>query len=132
VLRNLLRGYSYVFHLLLAIFLLGVSALALASGGGVLRLPMLPWEGVTLTYVVLGCSLFGLISVLLAIFGKWRFLFLLWSLAVFVMLVKGYVFSGYKFAPGGVGTAIWLTAAALVAAIGAAMWKQNEHRSRLR
>jgi hypothetical protein len=117
--KTLLRLFSFLFHGLLTLFLIAVSGLALASGAPSLRLEMLPWTGPTLTYVVLGGALLGLVSLLLALASRWRFLFLLWSLAVLVLLIRGYVFSGYHFQPGGVSIALGLTAGALLAFLGA-------------
>ena len=114
-----MRYFSYVFHTLLALFLLAISGLALASGGGDLHLGMLPWKGDTLSYVLLFASLFGLITIALAVRGTLRILFLIWSFVVFVMVVKGYIFSGYKFGPHEFKTAAWLIALSLVALIGA-------------
>ena len=75
--------------------MLGVSALALASGT-VLRLDMLPWTGQTGTYALLGAGIFGILVLLLALKGTLRFLFFLWSLVVFVMLVKGFFLRSYQ------------------------------------
>jgi hypothetical protein len=43
ILKAMVRYFAYVFHALLALFLIAVSGLAMASGGGDLRLRMLPW-----------------------------------------------------------------------------------------
>src|ERR1041385_604358 len=97
VVRALLRFWSYLFHALLALFLLAISGVALLSGVPNLQLGMLPWIGATLVRVVFWGSLFGLIATLLSILGRLRFLFLLWTLAVFYFLLKGYWLSGYRF-----------------------------------
>jgi len=47
-LKALVRYFSYVFNGLLALFLLAVSGLALASGAANLHLGMLPWSGAML------------------------------------------------------------------------------------
>jgi len=117
--KTLLRLFAFLFHGLLALFLIAVAGFALTSGVPSLQMGMLPWTGSTLEYVVLGASLAGLITVILAIRRKLRLLFLMWSLAVAALLVRGYIFSGYHFAPGGVGRAIGLTVASLVAILGA-------------
>jgi hypothetical protein len=117
--KALMRYYSYLFHLLLALFLVAVSGLALASGSGNLRLGMLPWTGQTLTYAVFGGGLAGLIAVLLAMKGTLRIVFLLWSAVVAVFLIKGYIFSGYKFQVGEFRTAVYLIVASLIALPGA-------------
>src|SRR4051812_24554256 len=98
MLKAIMRYFSYAFHTLLALFLIGISAVAM-SAGATLRLGMLPWSGDTLTYVVLFGALAGLVTVLLAVKGILRILFLIWSFLVFVLLLKGYFISMYQFAP---------------------------------
>jgi hypothetical protein len=119
-----MRFYSYLFHGLLALFMLGISAVALASGT-VLHLDMLPWPGQTGTYVLLGGGVFGIFVLLLALKGTLRFLFFLWSLAVFVMLFKGFFMGPYQFDGGFKGVAL-LTFGALLAILGA--WFQMTRR----
>jgi hypothetical protein len=119
VVKAVLTFLSYVFHGLLTLFLLALSALALISGSA-LHLEMLPWSGSTLVYVLLAGSLVGLVTVLLAIRGSLRFLFFLWCLAVLILLVRGYLFSGYRFDPTSHShTALYLTLGALIAVPGA-------------
>jgi hypothetical protein len=119
LLKGCLTFLAIVFHGLLALFLLAVSSLALISGSP-LHMEMLPWSGSTLTYVLLGGALVGLIGVFLAIRGKARFLLFLWSLAVLVFLFKGFLFSGYRFDPTSKShTALYLTLAAFVSVAGA-------------
>ncbi|HTT61874.1 MAG TPA: hypothetical protein VMG35_08535 [Bryobacteraceae bacterium] len=114
-----MRLFSYVFHGLLTLFLLAISVLALASGQP-LQLGMLPWEGRTLTYWLLGASLVGLASVILALCRKWRPLFFLWSLIVLAIMTRGFFFSRFYFRnPPEFHGALYLTAGALVAACGA-------------
>jgi len=118
--KALLRLFAYLYHGLLALFLLLVAALALGSGAQALNLDMLPWSGPTLAWILLAASVFGLIAVLLAIAGRTAAPFFLWSLAVAAMLLKGYVFSHFRFAPGvGVNTAIYLILGSCLALIGA-------------
>ncbi len=131
-LKALIRYLSYLFHGLLALFLLAISGLTLASGANSLHLGMLPWTGSTLTYVVFFGSLGGLIAVVLALRGTWRWLFFLWSLAVTILMVKGYIFSGYHFAPGEARKAGYLILASLIAPMGAwpAMGRRAERKGR--
>jgi hypothetical protein len=117
--KALLRLFSFLFHALLGLFLLAVSGLALASGHPSLQFGMLPWTGSTLVYVVFFCSLAGLLALVLAFLGKARFLFFIWALVVLLMMIKGYVFSGYHFEPGGAMRALYLTLAALISLLGA-------------
>jgi hypothetical protein len=122
-----MRFFSYLFHALLALFLFAVSGLAWATGSAQnLNLGMLPWTGATLTYVVFFSALFGLVSLLLALRGSLRFLFLLWALAVLVFLLKGYLLSGYRFHGGDWTTALYLMIASLLAVPGA--WFQMTRR----
>lgn len=122
-LRVLMRVFSYLFHGLLTLFLLGIALVALSSGQS-LQLPMLPWQGQTLTWWLLCGALAGLASVILAIFRKWRPLFFLWSLAVLVLMARGFFFSHYYFAgPPEFHRALYLTGGALIAAFGA--WFQS-------
>ena len=115
-----MRYYSYLFHLVLALFLLAVSGLALGSGSPNLHLGMLPWSGQTLIYVLFFGAILGLAVVFLAMKGgPLRVLFLLWSLLVSILLVKGYIFSGYQFEGTEFKTAIYLIVASLIAIPGA-------------
>lgn len=122
----LLRVFSYLFHGLLAVFLLAASGLALSSGTARLSFPMLPWTGDTLIFVLFFGSLAGLLSLLLALGEKTRVLFFLWSLAVAVLLVKGYVFSWYHFAPGEIRFASALLLSAWLAVAGS--WPRARRR----
>ena len=118
--KALMRFFSYLFHGLLALFLIAVSGLALGTGAAEsLHFGMLPWSGATLTYVLFFGALAGLMSVILAMRGMLRILFLIWSLLVVILLIKGYVFSGYKFVGASVSTAGYIMGASLLALIGA-------------
>ena len=118
--KTLLRLFSYLYHGLLALFLLLVSAVALASGATSLHLDMLPWSGATLTWLLLAASLFALAAVLLAITRAISAPLFLWSLVVAGMLIRGYIFSSFRFAPGvGVHTAIYLMLGSWLALLGA-------------
>lgn len=120
ILKAIMRYFSYVFHGLFALFLIAISALALGAGGsGELHLGMLPWTGETLMYVLLFSAIFGLITVLLAVKGVFRILFLIWSFLVFVFMVKGYIFSGYKFGPTSFRVAVYLMLGAFISLFGA-------------
>jgi hypothetical protein len=126
-LKAVISWLSYLFHFVLALLLLGIAGLALASGPQNLQLGMLPWSGSRLDYILLAGSLFGLLSIALAVAGRLRFLFLLWSLTVAAMLTKGYIFSGYRFDAGQWRYAVYLIAAAWVAVAGA--WFQMRAQS---
>ena len=130
VIKALLRVYSYVFGGLLALFVFAISSMALAN-----RTPpnftFLPWTGATLTYWLLGLALFGLLTLLLAMGGKMRALFFLWSLAVFVLLFKGLFVSFYSFSgPVSFQVAVRLTVGSLVATLGSFPWSSESARVR--
>ena len=125
----LLRFYSYLYHFLLALFLLGLSLVAVVSNSHTLNLGMLPWKGSALTWWLFGTGLLGALSILLALAGKLRFLFLLYALAVLGMMLRGYFAGAYSFSgKDEFRLAVWLTAGALVAIFGA--WSQLRKKRR--
>jgi hypothetical protein len=97
MLAAVLRVYSYLYHLILSVFLLGISGIVLASGNHNLQMPMLPWEGDQLTQWLFWGSLLGLLSVILAVTGLFRYLFPLWTLVVLVMMARGFLIGPYHF-----------------------------------
>ena len=122
VIKALMSFLSYVYHGLLCLMLLLLSGLAMLAGAQTIKLGMLPWTGPTLLYVLFFGALLGLLTVVLAVRRTWRPLFFAWSLAVTLLLVKGYIFSGYHFSPGEFRTAMYLIVGSLIALIGA--WVQ--------
>jgi len=129
VIGVLLRIYSYLYHLLLALFLLGLSLVAIFSNSHTLNLGMLPWKGSALTWWLFGAGLLGVISVLLALSGRLRFLFLLYVLGVFGMMLRGYFAGAYAFSgKDEFRMVVWLTAGALLAIFGA--WSQFRKKRR--
>jgi hypothetical protein len=113
---------GYVFHGLLCLILFAMSGLAMAAGAQTLQLGMLPLTGSTLLYAVFFGALFGLVTVILAIQGRVRPLFFVWSLVVMLLLLKGYIFSGYRFSPGEFPMAMCLIVGSMIALIGS--WVQ--------
>jgi hypothetical protein len=97
VIGALLRIYSYLYHAALSLLLLALGLVALQSPSHTLKLDMLPWSGGALTRWLLGLGLAGLLSVFLALIGKWRLLFLLWAAAAFVLMFRGYFLGSYVF-----------------------------------
>ena len=127
VIKALLSFLSYVFHGLLCLIMVAMSGLALAAGVKTLQLGMLPWTGSTLLYAMFFGALLGLLTVILAIKGMLRPLFFVWSLVVTILLVKGYIFSGYRFTPGEFRTAMYLIVGSIIALLGA--WVQMGRRT---
>lgn len=126
VVRFIMSVFSYLFEGLLALFLAAIAGLALASGSP-LHLEMLPWTGSTLDYVLLCGGLCGLALVILAILGKLRPLFFVWTLAVLVLMIKGYVFGSYHFDAASARMAGYLVLGALLGLVGG--WMQMFRRS---
>jgi len=116
VVKALLRFVSYVFHGLLALGLLALSVVAMAAGAPSLHLEMLPWSGPS---ALLCTALGGLAILFLALRGWLRWLFFLWSLAVVVLIVRGYFLGGYHFSPGEINTALYLLVGSIIALPGA-------------
>jgi hypothetical protein len=90
LLGKMLRLYSYLYHLALALFLLGISSIAMMSSS-TLRIPILPWTGGMLNFWLFWGSIAALVSIVLAVTGIFRYLFPLWALAVLVLMVRGYI-----------------------------------------
>ena len=112
---RILRICAYLFHLVLALFLLGISIVALTSSN-TLNLPFLPWSGEALTQWLFWGSLVGILSILLAVTGKFRYLFPLWALFVLVMMVRGFILRPYTFdGSSEFYRILWLIAGAFVA-----------------
>jgi hypothetical protein len=111
----LLRLYSYLYHLILSLFLLGL-AIAAYSSGRTLSLGMLPWDGETLTKVLLALGVIGLVCIFGAITGLFRWVFPIWTLVILILMVRGFFLSSYSFAgPDQFKSAVWVTIGALIA-----------------
>jgi hypothetical protein len=114
----LLRVYAYGFHLVLALFLIGISTVALTSGTN-LTLGMLPWQGATLTSATLLLGLVGVVCIIMAVTGFVRWLFPLWALIALILMLRGFFLSSYTFpSAGDFRSAVWLSIAAFVAFVG--------------
>ena len=94
----ILRLYSYVYHFVLALLLLGISGIAIASDVHTLNLSMLPWKGDELIHWVFFGSIAGLLSMVLAVTGIFKYLFPVWTLVILVLMVRGFLISPYAFA----------------------------------
>ncbi len=127
--KALLRYFSYLFHGLLALFLLAVTSMALATDPSSLRLDSLQWlvdalklSRSTLSWFAFGAAIAGLAIVVLAVLGRLRWLFFVWSVLVAAFVLKGFVFSGYHFETGSLKIALAFVVGALIALPGA--WYQ--------
>lgn len=114
----LLRLYSYLFEFVLSVIALLLGMISAMNGNNI-SLDILPWTGASLTHWLTGLGIIGIVCVLLAITGVFRFLFPLWSLLVVVLLFRGYMFSSYTFAgPQGFRDAVLFFAGAILAFLG--------------
>jgi len=115
----MLRGFAYLYHAVLCLFLLALALVAISSRQE-LHLEMVPWHGTALTYVLLIASIAGLVSLVLALRRTWRGLFFLWTLVVLAMMVRGFFFSSYHFdGHPSLYRALLLILGAILAAFGA-------------
>ncbi len=122
-----LRVYSYLFNLILCLFLLGVGLIASASHT-IPKLGMLPFTDENMNRGVITLAIVGLVCTLLAATGIFRYLFPIWTAVVLFLMVKGFIFSHYTFAnEAGFKVALWLTFGALVAFLGS-LWVLKRKR----
>ena len=105
----LLRLYSYLYHGVLSLLLLGLGIVAYSSGT-TLSLGMLPWEGEKLTQALLALGVIGLVCIFGAITGLFRWLFPIWSLAILVLMIRGFFLGSFAYTGAEqFKGAIWLT-----------------------
>jgi hypothetical protein len=127
---RVLRIFSYVFEILLSLFMMALGTV----GGSQLDLHgLLPWEAPALARWLIILGLIGIVCTVLAITGWFRYLFPLWGLAVVAMLFRGFVFSPYSFDRGlfSFSQSIWVFTLAALAFIGSltVLWRRaNERR----
>jgi hypothetical protein len=126
----ILRIFSYLFHTLSALFLLGVAVIATISREPI-SLYMLPFEE---NHFLLGTYLLGLgglLCVVLSITRWFKYALPIWAAGTVFSLVRGYFFSSYRFrSPEELKWAIWYIAASIVAFLGA-LWILKPRRGRL-
>jgi hypothetical protein len=128
----LLLIYSFLFHFVLALFLLGLAYVPLSAGAHNLKLGMLPWEGRRLTYWVLTLGVAGLLCVFLAVTRIFRFVFPFWTLLILILMFRGFFLSSYTFSgAAGFRVAAWLVFGAFVAFIGSLSLFRRRRDSRL-
>lgn len=124
VFSMLLRFWSYLFAMLVGLFAAGVSFVILISGADNYRLDMIPFaKGNAALMALLGLGLLGVLSGLLAVFGKARALLVIFAALAFFVLVYGYFVSPvYRFTGAAEAKgALWLAFGALGAFFGSLM-----------
>lgn len=117
--KTIMRIFSYLYHLILGLFLLAVGAIAMFSSNLTLKLDMLPWEDPGLTYLIFFGSLAGLLSLALALRGALRLPFRIWTVVVFALMIYGFFMTQYGFTGNDhFRNILLLTLGALIAVIG--------------
>lgn len=96
---RILRLIAYLYHLVFALYLLGISIVALTSHN-TLQMPFLPWSGEALTTWLIGGAVIGIASIVLAITGIFRYLFPVWAFTMLAVLVRGFLLRPYSFDGG--------------------------------
>ena len=116
----LLRVFCYLFQTILSLALLGVGVVAVHSDVTDMKIETLPWQGVELNHWLIGLGLVGLLSVILAVTGKIRFLLPIFSIFVLGMMVRGVFLNSAVTFSGSEDfhNWLWLLGAATLAAIG--------------
>ena len=132
MISTLLRVYSYLYHAVLSVFLIGIGSLAKLSNSTTFKLDVLPWKGQELASYVLYGGIAGLLSVLLAVTGWFRFLLPIWAAVVVWYMVQGFLLRGYTYSgPDEFYWVLALIAGAVVAFLSAlTVFKKREIRYR--
>ena len=132
ILATLLQIFSYLFHFGLSLFVGGIAVVGWLSGSGTFDLDMVPWwSGQTLVKWMLAAAAVGLVSVILAVVGKLRSLFALWTLVVLGVIVYGFFLSNYSYeGMDHFKSALWMTGAALAAFVGGVSQARTKTRRR--
>jgi hypothetical protein len=93
----ILRLYSYAVQTLISLILLALGTVAMLSDNTGFEIDLLPWSGKDLKMALLILGAAGLLSILLAIKGKLRILFLLWTLGTVYLGGRGIFASSHQF-----------------------------------
>jgi hypothetical protein len=111
----LMRLFSYLYHLVLCLFLLGLGIVGWMSRPASFSAPWLAWEGDHVK-LLLGAGIAGLISLILAVTGRFRALFVLWTIVVVIMMFRGFFSGPYTYSGmEEFKTTLWMFAGAVVA-----------------
>ena len=121
--NTILRFFSYLYHLALILFLLILGTFGLFGTNKGLSLKVLPWEDPALSYWLFFGSL---ICLGLAAAGKLKLPFRLWTVVVFVLMVRGFFLTSYYLGDF-FQTAVLITLGALIALYGS--WTSTRRRN---
>jgi hypothetical protein len=98
IVHVLMRYFSYAFTAFVCVFLTGIGIVAFGSGLHNWKLTTFLFQGKDLSTAMVAFGLTGLLGVLLAFSGKFRFLHPLVALSIFLLTVYGFFYEGYRFA----------------------------------
>jgi len=118
VIAMVLRWYSCLFALVLGFFMTGISLVLLISGSTNYRLDMLPfWKDSAALYGLMAIGVLGIVTAALTMLNKAKILLVVYTLALFALLVYGFFLSPvYRFQGEAEAKSIlYIAAAALVA-----------------
>lgn len=92
----LLRIFSYLFNIVICLFLLGIGIVSIASHTTP-KLGMLPFTDENMLTGLFVLAIVGLVSTILAWTGIFKYLFPVWTAIVLYLMVKGLLLSPYTF-----------------------------------
>lgn len=117
---SILRVFSYGYHTLLGLFLLGIGLVGKFSASHTaFSTPALPGEGDEQITYAIGLGLIALVTVALAVLAKFRPPFILWTLAAVVLFFRGFFWEPYYYSDAEeFKFALYLFAGAVVAFLG--------------
>ncbi len=94
----LMRSFAYLYFAGISAFLAGIALVAYFSGFHTLNSGgMMSQTGEDLSRLLLGIGGMGLITILLAVLGKLRWLFSLYAIAITIMMFRWLFLSSYTF-----------------------------------
>ena len=116
----ILRVFSYGYHTLLGLFLLGIGLVGKFSASHTtFSTPALPGEGDEQITYAIGLGVVALVTVALAIFAKFRPAFILWTLAAVVLLIRGFFWEPYYYSDvEEFKTTLWVLCGGVLAFLG--------------
>ena len=95
---SILRVFSYGYHTLLGLFLLGVGLVGKFSAAHTtFQAPALPGEGDEQITYAIGMGLIALLTVGLAVIASFRPPFILWTLAAVILFFRGFFWEPYYY-----------------------------------
>ncbi|MCC6292234.1 MAG: hypothetical protein IT164_06275 [Bryobacterales bacterium] len=119
----ILRVFSYGYHTLLGLFLVGIGLVGkLSASHTSFSTLALPGEGASQVTYALGLGLAALVTVALALFKNCRPPFVVWTMIAAILIFRGFFWSSYSFEGGeDFESALCLFGGSILAFLGAAL-----------